>query len=156
MSMLSIEQRTLVAQPALFVRRQVPRSELATAIGECLGQAFGVAQRVGATVAGRPFVRYPSVGSEVMTIEAGMALAQPATGDGAVEGGELVGGPMLVALHAGHYETLHETYRTMERWMAEHGKRSAGAPWELYLTDPASLPDPSTWRTEIYWPIAAK
>ena len=28
-------------------------------------------------------------------------------------------------------------------------------PWEVYFTDPASEPDPVTWRTEIIQPYRA-
>jgi AraC family transcriptional regulator len=29
---------------------------------------------------------------------------------------------------------------------------AAGAPWETYLTDPAEVPDPAEWRTEVVYP----
>ena len=28
-----------------------------------------------------------------------------------------------------------------------------GAPYEVYVTDPQDVPDPSKWITELYWPI---
>jgi AraC family transcriptional regulator len=144
MPILSLEPRPVAAQPVLFVRRQVPRAELATAIGEGLGKAFGFAQTAGAAVAGPPFTRYVEMGDGLLTIEAGMPVAAAVPG----------AGDMLVALHAGHYDQLGETYAAMERWMAANGRRPAGAPWESYLTDPGSHPDAAAWRTEVYWPVS--
>ncbi|MEZ5419046.1 MAG: GyrI-like domain-containing protein [Vicinamibacterales bacterium] len=123
------------AQPVVFVRRRVPRDQLAAAIGEGLGQSFGYAGKVGAAVAGPPFTRYTDMSDGQMTIEAGAPLTAAVPGAGEVTAGELAGGPVLVALHAGAYDTLADTYRAMERWMAEHGRRPAGAPWEPDLTD---------------------
>ncbi len=30
----------------------------------------------------------------------------------------------------------------------------AGAPWEIYVTDPAEVADPARWRTDVFWPLA--
>ncbi|MGE3508855.1 MAG: GyrI-like domain-containing protein [Vicinamibacterales bacterium] len=154
MPTLSIERRTVTPQPVLFVRFSTSREELPQRIGEGLGESFGYAQSAGCAVAGPPFVRYTSVGSGLMTIEAGAPIASPAQSGGRVEAGELPGGPVVVALHAGHYEELRETYVALEKWMAEQGLKPAGAPWESYLTDPTEHPNPADWRTEVFWPIS--
>jgi effector-binding domain-containing protein len=41
----------------------------------------------------------------------------------------------------------------LEAWIAEQGRRPAGAPWEVYWSDPREEPDSARWRTEIVWPI---
>jgi AraC family transcriptional regulator len=53
----------------------------------------------------------------------------------------------------GPYETLHETHAAVERWIEANGGKVAGAPWEVYLTDPGEVPDPAEWQTEIVWPV---
>lgn len=30
---------------------------------------------------------------------------------------------------------------------------AAGAPWEVYVTDPGAEPDQSKWRTDIFFPL---
>lgn len=152
---LSIERRQIASQPVLFVRLSTSRQELPQKIGEGLGKSCGYAQTAGHPMAGRPFVRYTGMGPGLLTIEAGTPLAQPASGAADVEAGELPGGSVVVALHAGAYDELHETYVAMERWMTERGLTPAGAPWESYITDPADHPNPADWRTEIYWPTQA-
>jgi AraC family transcriptional regulator len=154
MPMLSIETRTITPQPVLFVRLSTSRQELAMRIGEGLGKSCSYAQFAGHAMAGPPYVRYTSVGPGLMTIEAGAPLATPAPGSGEVEAGELPGGSVVVAVHGGAYDHLHDTYVAIERWMGERGLKPAGAPWESYLTDPADHPDTAAWRTEIYWPVS--
>ena len=53
-----------------------------------------------------------------------------------------------VALSAARTE-----FPALERWIEANGYRTGGAPWESYITDPADLPDPADWRTEVYWPL---
>jgi AraC family transcriptional regulator len=154
MPMQSIAREDIAAQPILFVRRRVARSEISQAIGECLGAAFGLAMRKGCAIAGRPFARYPSAGPGLLTIEVGCPIAAATDGEGEVEAGMLQGGPAAVAVHAGAYTELGETYAAIERWMADNGYAPGGAPWESYLTDPAELPNPADWRTAVYWPLA--
>ncbi len=153
MPTLSIERRDIAPQHILFVRLKVARHELSSAIGEGLGQAFPYSQRVGVAIAGRPFTRYQSTGPGLYRIEVGMPVAAATSGESRVESGTLPGGPVAVGMHAGAYDTLAETYAALERWIEAKGYRTGGAPWESYITDPADLPDPADWRTEVYWPL---
>lgn len=150
----TITRRELAAQPILFIRREVGREELAAELGKCFGAVHTHCAQAGLNVAGPPFTRYASAGSEVIVIEAGMPVAGSATTAGEIEAGFLQAGPAAVALHAGPYDRLGETYAALERWMAENGFSPGGAPWESYLTDPSEHEDPADWRTEVSWPLA--
>src|SRR4029453_12258217 len=97
--------------------------------------------------------RYLSTGPGLYKIDVGMPVATAPTGEGSVEAGTLPGGPVAVAVHPGAYDQLTETSAALERWIEASGYRIGGAPWESYITDPADLPDPADWRTEVYWPL---
>jgi AraC family transcriptional regulator len=153
MPTLSIERRDGSPQHILFVRLRPARHELSTAIGEGLGKAFPYALRAGYAIAGRPFTRYLSTGPGLFNVEIGMPVATAPQGEGDVEAGTLPGGPVAVAVHAGPYDQLAETYAAVERWIETNGFRIGGAPWESYITDPADFPDPADWRTEVCWPL---
>jgi AraC family transcriptional regulator len=153
MSMLSIERRELTAAHVLIVRARCARHELSKTMAECFGKAFPCAMQSGVPLAGRPFTRYLSTGPGLFTIESGCVLASATPGKGEVEAATLPGGPAVVAMHGGSYDTLSGTYAEMERWMEKNGVRPGSAPWESYVTDPAEHPDPADWRTEVYWPL---
>jgi AraC family transcriptional regulator len=153
MPTLSIERRELAEQPILSVRSRAGRHEIANAIAEGLGKAFPYTQKNGLALAGRPFARYHSTGPGLFDMEVGIPLSAPATGEGDVKAGVLPGGLTAVAVHAGPYDQLSETYAALERWIEANGLRIAGAPWESYITDPMDHPDPADWRTEVYWPV---
>jgi AraC family transcriptional regulator len=154
MPTLSIERRDIPSQPFMFVRMRVGRNEISTAIGEGLGKAFPYAMRLGLAIAGRPLTRYLSTGPGLYEIEVGMPVSPAGPGEGDVQAGTLPGGPAAVAVHAGPYDQLTETYAALERWIESNGFRIGGAPWESYITDPADHPDPADWRTEVYWPLS--
>lgn len=150
----TIQRRTLAAEPILFIRREVSRAGLPEAIAECLGTIYGYAHRMGFALAAQPFTRYASAGDDRVTAEIGFRLSAPAYGEGDIEAGVLADGDAAVATHEGAYDDLGATYAALERWMADAGVRPRGAPWEVYITDPAEHPNPAEWRTEVVWPIA--
>lgn len=145
--------RQLTPQPALVIRRRVAHSEVAATLGQILPAVFSHAQRAAIPLAGPPFTRYLSGGPGFFSLEAGMAISGPAQSAGEIEVAELPGGPAVVAVHVGAYDGLAQTHAALERWIAEHGHTVAGAPWEVYVTDPGEQPNPADWRTEVFYPI---
>lgn len=150
----TIERRDMPAEPILFIRREVSRADLPEAIAECLGTLYGYAHRMGFPLIAQPFTRYSSGGSDRVIAEIGFRLSAPAYGEGDIEADVLADGAAAVAIHEGPYDDLGETYAALERWMDEAGVRPRGAPWEVYLTDPAQHPNPADWRTQVVWPIS--
>lgn len=154
MPTVSIERREQAELPILSVRMRVARHEIASAIGEGVGKVYPYALQSGFALAGHPITRYLSTGPGLYEIEVCLPLASPAAGQGDVVAGVLPAGPVAVAVHAGPYDQLSETYAALERWIETNGLRTAGAPWESYVTDPGEHPDPADWRTEVFWPVA--
>jgi AraC family transcriptional regulator len=156
MPALTIERRELDAKPALIIRRRIARADLPNTLADCFGRVFGYCHKAGLPLEGRPFTRYLSTGPGLWTIEAGKPMAVQASGEGEIESVMLPGGPVAMAVHGGPYDELTETYTALERWIEAQGFRAGDAPWESYITDPAEHPDPKDWRTEVYWPMAAR
>ena len=142
MPTLSIERREIAAQPMLFARLRPGRHELSSAIGEGLGKVFPYSQSAGLAIAGRPFTRYLSTGPGLFNIEVGIPIASAGPGRGEVEAGSLPGGPVAVAMHAGSYDQLVETYAALQRWIEANGFRIGGPPWES-----CTSPTPRNFRT---------
>ena len=60
---------------------------------------------------------------------------------------------MAATLHVGAYDKLPEAHGAIQQWVEEQGLKTAGAPWESYVTDPGEEPDPKDWKTEVFWPV---
>jgi AraC family transcriptional regulator len=153
MPVLSIDHKVIAAQPILFVRSRVARADIAATIATSLSKIIPFAMGKGIALSGQPFSRYPEIGPGLLTIEVGMPVSKPSSGNGEIIADSLPAGPVAMAVHAGPYDQLVDTYAALERWIADSGHKIAGAPWECYVTDPADFPDPQDWRTEVYWPL---
>jgi len=152
----SITKKEIPPQPVLVVKRRIKPSDVAATLGEALGQVFLHAQRQGVALAGQPFTRYLEWGPGIWTIEAGLpvtAIAAETSSECDVRAGVLPGGLVATATHTGAYEKLSEAHAAVQQWIEAEGLRGAGAPWEVYTTDPADYPDPKDWKTDIFWPI---
>ena len=67
--------------------------------------------------------------------------------------GHLPGGKVLTTLHMGKLDTLSTAYLALQVQMMKDGLTPVGAPWEVYLSDPAWEPDPEQWRTVVNWAV---
>lgn len=153
MTTSAIERKEIKAQPILYIRRRVPRSQFQNMFAECFGKLFMHGHQAGLAIAGWPLARYVSMGPGLWTVDAAMPLASPAPSRDEMQAGELHGGAVAFAVHSGPYEQLPETNAAIEQWIEANGYEVAGAPWESYVTDPAQHPDPNDWKTEVYWPL---
>jgi len=152
-----IAKKELTPQPVLVVRRRIKPADLAKTLAEVLGAVFLHAQQHGMALAGQPFTRYIEWGPGMWTIEAGLPVAAlkpdvPPGGD--VRAETLPGGPVAATTHTGSYDGLSAAHAAVEQWIEAQGLKAAGAPWEVYVTDPADYPDTKDWRTDIFWPLA--
>jgi AraC family transcriptional regulator len=153
----SITKKEIAPQPVLVVRRRIKPSDVAATLAQVLGSVFMYAQQKGFALAGHPLTRYLEWGPGVWTIEAGMPVTAHVTTppDGNVLAEMLPGGLVATTTHAGAYDKLSEAHAAVQQWIEAEGLTPAGAPWEVYTTDPADYPDPKDWKTEVFWPIAA-
>lgn len=149
----NIEIRNIEARPVMSARRKSTQAELKTVFHEVLPAAFQHILASGGQPAGAPFARYHTWEENNVDVEAGIPVTQPIAGSGEIVASELPGGQMAVVDHFGPYEGLHAGYEALHRWMAENGYKAAGAPFEIYWTDPGEEPDQSKWRTEILYPV---
>ena len=149
---VTVTQKQLEPRTALVIRRTTALADIAKTLGEILPAVWAYASKNGIPFAGPPFTRYTAIGRGQVSIEAGLPIAAPASGVGEIVATELPGGTAAVAIHVGPYETLETTHAAIEKYLGDNGL-TAGAPWETYITDPATTPNPAEWQTEIVYPL---
>jgi hypothetical protein len=135
-----------------------------TTFGVWLGWAFGTLHDqlvvLGATPSGPAGGLY---GPQILDdgpeeVEAFIPVAEPLLVGRNVAGvalGELPERNVAVLVHAGSYETISETYRTLGAWVARHAEHAGERIREWYLIGPDDTPEPDGFRTEIAWPVVA-
>jgi effector-binding domain-containing protein len=107
----------------------------------------------GFMVAGAPFAVYHSYSPEQFDIEAGIPVNKPAKDFGKIRAGEIKAGKAVVADYFGPYTGTGKAYTAIEEYLKKNNMKAIGAPWEVYMTDPESVTDPSQLLTIIYYRI---
>jgi effector-binding domain-containing protein len=80
-------------------------------------------------------------------------VAEGVEGSGRIEAVTL---PACVAasyLHRGRYDELRHTHGALQSLLAQHGVEKAGDPREVYLSNPAEVPDPADYETLVQYPV---
>lgn len=143
----------LDAQPILTIRTTATLDQLSTVMGPLFGELYGYIRENGQSPVGMPFARYYAMDGKSVDFECGMPVASAMAGTARIQAGELPAGTMATVTHLGPYEGLGKTWEALFEWIKSQGLEQAGAPWEVYVTDPGAEPDQSKWRTDIFFPI---
>ncbi len=141
------------ARPTLAIRAATTMDKIGEVMGSLFGEVYGCIQQNGQEPAGMPFSIYHSMDGDAIDLECGMPVASPTEGRGRVKAGELPAGTVATVTHVGPYDDLPQTWAALTEWIGSQGLQPAGAPWEVYATDPGAEPDPSKWRTDIFFPV---
>ena len=147
-----IEIRMLRPHQTASVREVISQDDLASAMGRMFQAVNQAVTRQRIETDGSLFARYHSFG-ETVDLEAGVPVKTAIQPEGDVRPSSLPSGPAAIAVHAGPYETLSETYQAIESWLSSTGRTPSGPPWEIYLTDPSAEPDAAKWLTEVIFPL---
>lgn len=147
-----IQTRTLeeVETAAMFATLRV--DEMPAWLPRAFGTVAAYLGKNGVGPVGPPYARYRRVDEGTFEVEAGFPASTPVPGEGEVEPSSLPSGVAAVTVHVGPYEEMAAGYEALDQWVRDHGGTPTGPPWEVYLSDPATQPDPAGWRTEIVQP----
>lgn len=148
---IEIHERT--AQPTAGVRDRVPVAGLEDFFARAFEETMALLRASGQAPTGAPFGKYYSEPGETIDVEAGFPVDAPITAAGRVVPGVLPGGTVVETVHVGPYDTMHRTYRELQRFLVASGLTPGRVVWESYLSDPAVEPDAAAWRTRISWPV---
>jgi effector-binding domain-containing protein len=148
-----IEIVEIAPQPTAALRVSTTMAQFPEAVGQAFDDAVAAITAAGAGFAGPPYTRYLSFGEGEIEAEVGFPVAGPFTASGKVEPSSLPGGRVVTTVHVGSYHEIAGTWQRVQTWIEEHGLTVDGPAWESYLTDPATDPDPATWRTELRFPL---
>jgi effector-binding domain-containing protein len=113
-------------------------------------QVMHALNAVGSDAAGHPFCLFGD--------SAVMEFAVPVDPDARVPDTCVVtqhySGRAIRGIDSAGYDDISRVHSEVQRYIQYKDYVINGTPWEVYTTDPAE--DPSTWATEVYYPIRAK
>jgi effector-binding domain-containing protein len=149
----TIEEVILQPAHAIGIRVTVPVDALPTFFMEAFGELGAYVGQAGRQVTGPPFARFFSVDPTAVDVEAIFPVDAVMETRGRMQPIELSGGPAIQVLHVGPFDAMVPAYEAISAWLAANHRQPADTPREVYLSDPATEPDPATWRTLVVQPI---
>jgi len=119
------------------------------------GELDGALKKSKVAIAGPAFCLFPKWDETTKQME--MVCSFPVAADAKLPAKYKVmqtpGGKAVKAVHLGAYTNLKTTHDQINQYIAFKKLEMAGAPWEVYVTDPMTEKDTTKWVTEIYYPI---
>lgn len=155
MPTIDIERRELPPTRTAVVRGRAYPGDVSGFLGHAFASVARTLTAQGVAPSGPPFARYHHIGAD-FEVEAGFPIDGAVTPSDGVVASSLPGGGAAVATFVGSYDRVASAYRELHEWVEAREGHPVGDPWEVYLTDPATSPDPTHWRTEIVLPFAER
>lgn len=140
------------AQPALVIKGKVKIEQAGEAIGEILGKIGAYLETNQINPTGAPFTRTYNFVNGMLEFEAGFPVSEGTLGEGEILATELPKGKVATTIHIGSQDKSEEAYKALHIWMETNHVSPAGAPWEMYLTDPETTPEAEA-KMQIFFPI---
>ncbi len=141
------------AQPTAMIHLTIPREDVRKVMGPGIDEVRAATAAQGVAVTGPWLTHHLRMDPKVFDFEICVPVASPVSPAGRVKPGKLPASRVARTVYHGGYEGLGEAWGELGKWITAQGLKHAEDLWEVYVTDPAANPDPSTWRTELNWPL---
>jgi AraC family transcriptional regulator len=126
-------------------------------VGKAMGPAYGaimqVVESTGAQVIGSPFCIWYEWENKILEFDNAIPIDRKIKGTKDVLPIKTYQGNVAFVSHMGEYSTTSFSWVALEDYIMENNLEMNGAPYEVYITDPETEPNPANWITELYWPI---
>jgi DNA-binding transcriptional MerR regulator len=147
---LEVELRSAPARTVAGIRGDIDRTGVLPWYAGAMGELTGL----GLTETGPCGGLYDN---ELFTEDHGQVLVYLAVADppttGRVAPVEIPAADLAVTVHEGPHDDIDVTYGELGAWVSDQALALAGPVHETYLVGPRDSAAPSTWQTEIGWPV---
>lgn len=135
----------------LSKRRPVRLSEIGSVLGAAFGEVYGFLGARQGEPEGPPFVIYYDVpeADNPIDVEVCAPIRRAIDPPPGWEARELPAGTFATLTHVGPYDTIGTTYEALTAWIGTHDLAMAGAPREVYLSEPGTPPEQVKTIVEI-------
>lgn len=149
----NIEVRDVEQQWVLSIRQDTTPEGMSAVFQQLVPVIEAYCEKNGVAPSGALIGLYHDYREDHVDIEVAVPVSGPAEGEGRIEAKELRGGRAAVVMHQGPYETIGPVHEALDAFVHERGGHGE-TPREVYHVRPEDDPDPSSWRTEVVYPIA--
>ena len=152
-----MEFKMMPEQVAFLIRDSAGPETYGKVMGDTFGEVMDFVKRNNVKCTSPPFAVFITWDSVTMfsVMDLGIAVETAGSGKkpGRVRVDTIPSGEVAIAHYFGGYDKTAPTYYMLEQFIAESGKKVAGNPWEIYITDPTIEKDTAKWATDILFPV---
>jgi effector-binding domain-containing protein len=153
-STVEVSEIEVKPQHILSIRFKCKADEIGQKLGENFGLIMAQVKAQGLTEASPPGAFYYNYSpTDMNEIEAFVPVNKPGRTVGNVKASETKAGKAAMAIFFGDYEKMTIAHDAIHAWIDQHKHKIAGAPWEVYITDPMEEKDTAKWETRVYYPL---
>jgi len=150
-----IEETMMAGQTTLTIRDSAGPQTYSMVMGRAYGELMSFAKGKKLNVTGPPFsigIKWDSVTMNA-TMDIGIPVEKAERASGRIRVQDFPGQKAVMAYYFGAYDKIGRTYNILEQYIKENKKDIAGAPWEIYISDPMTEKDTAKWETHIVFPV---
>lgn len=142
---------------ALTIREKCTPNDLTKAFEKNLGKLATEAKAQNLNMIAPPFAIYhywDTTMANQADIEFGIVVDKLGKENNQIKSKEIKANKIAKIAYFGDYTMdMKHAYQALEKYIQDNKLTIIGAPYEVYVTDPASEPDKTKWQTDIYFPI---
>jgi len=135
------------------IRLTIPCVDMGRHMDPAIQEIIATVQAQGLAIVGPLYAYHHRRPTDTFDFELGFPVDGDVRPAGRVVPGVLPKATVVRSVYQGPYDHLPDAWRTLERWVNEHGHGHNGRFWECYLNNPDELTDPQQTRTELNWVV---
>lgn len=144
----------VTSQMAVGIKVESGLQDMGLVMGMTYGKLMDFIGEKGAQMAGTPFaIYYQWDDTAKFVYECAIPVVYKVKGEGDIRFINTYQGKAVSVEHWGDYATSGISWEALMRYAADNKLEQNGDPWEVYVTDPGSEPNPEKWLTVLYYPI---
>ena len=148
-----IKESTVESQTIAAIRNKVVFADIPKTMQEIFSTIPAYIAKNGGTITGPPMAITINYTNDSWDFEGAFPVNKEIKGTEKIQIKKSYSGKVIYLVYFGPYDQTATAYNELHKYLKTKNLEENGGPWEVYLTDPSSEPDPSKWKTEIYFPI---
>jgi effector-binding domain-containing protein len=144
----------VTSQMAVGIKVESGIQDMGFIMGQTYGKLMDFIGAKGAQMAGTPFaIYYQWEDTSRFVYECAVPVVYKVKGEGDIRFINTYQGKAASVEHWGDYSTTGNSWEKLMKYVSNNNLEKNGDPWEVYITDPGSEPNPEKWLTVLYFPV---
>jgi effector-binding domain-containing protein len=144
----------VTSQMALGIKVESGMDNMGDVMGNSFGKLMEYAGKSSVETGGMPFaIWYQWEDTTKFVYECAIPVLKKVKSEGDIRFFNTYAGKVVTAEHWGDYSTSGNSWAAVMKYVEDNKLEPNGDPYEVYVTDPGTEPNPEKWLTVLYYPV---